>query len=133
MKKSSAVRNLMKALGRDPQLKQVIAKARRQTRGKGRATVENVTGLFLLMLEIVARFSKKKRARALEDLMDTIYLLVQASLLLKENIFDRPEVKEFFSKRSKQVYLFAQECVDMVLPKGKAHIRPGMSERATSP
>ena len=70
-----------------------------------------------------ARFATKKKARALDELMEVIYLVVQVSLVLKENIFDRPEVKEFFSQSSKEIYFFAQKYVAMVLPKTKA-IRP---------
>jgi len=125
MKNSSQLENLLKELSRDPRLKLVIAKAKRQTRGKGAAKVENVTGIFLLILAIASRFAKKKKARAIDELMDIIYLLVQVSLVLKENIFDRPEVQEFFSRSSRQIYSLAQECVAMVLPKTKGlrHIR----------
>jgi wobble nucleotide-excising tRNase len=128
MSNGSQFQNLLKELSRDPRLKLVIAKAKRQTRGKGAARVENVTGIFLLILAIVSRFAKKKRARAIDDLMDIIYLLVQVSLALKENIFDRPEVKEFFSQSSRQIYLLAQECVAMVLPKTK-RLRPAHTSR----
>jgi hypothetical protein len=129
MKNGSQFRNLLKQLGRDPRLKRVIAKAKRQTRGKGVAKVENVTDIFLLILAIASRFATKKKARALDEMMDIIYLLVQVSLLLKENIFDRPEVKEFFSQSSKQIYLLAQECVAMVLPKTKG-LRPRHTSRS---
>lgn len=119
MKNGGAFRILLKELSRDPQLKQIMAKARRQTRGKGGAKVENVTGMFLLMLAIASRFTKRKKARALDELIDVISLLVQVSLLLKENIFDRPEVREFFSQSYKQIYSLAQEFVAMVLPQTK--------------
>jgi len=129
MKKGSQFENLLKDLSRDPRLKLVIAKARRQNHRKGAAQVENVTGIFLLLMAIASRFAKKKRARALDELMDIIYLLVQASLLLKENIFDRPEVKKFLSQSSKQIYLLAQACVAMVLPKTK-RLRPARASRS---
>jgi hypothetical protein len=119
MKKDSQIEGLLKALSRDPGLKRGIAKAKRQTRRKGGDKVETMTNLFLLIGAIYSRFASKKKARALDELMDVIYLLVHVSLLLKENVFDRPEVKEFFSRSSRQVYLLAQECVAMVLPKTK--------------
>jgi hypothetical protein len=123
MKNASQFRKLLKQLSRDARVKRIIAKAKRRTRGKGGAKVETVTNMFLLLMAIASRFAKKKKARALDELMEIIYLLVQVSLLLKENIFDRPEVKEFFSHSSKQIYLLAQECVAMVLPKTKG-LRP---------
>ena len=127
MKKGSQFKGLLKELGRDPRLKRVIAE--RRTRGKGEAKVENVTGIVLLILAIAGRFATKKKARALDELMDIIYLLVQVSLLLKENIFDRPEVREFFRHSSKQIYLLAQECVAMVLPKTQG-LRPMRTSRS---
>jgi len=130
MKNGSQFKDLLKGLSRDPRLKRVITKARRQTRQKGGAKVERVTDIVLILLAIASRFVKKKKARALDELMDIIYLLVQVSLLLKENIFDRPEVKEFFSHSSKQMYLLAQECVAMVLPKTK---RPRRMHTSRSP
>jgi len=117
MKHASKLRNLLKELSRDPRVKKVIAKARRQTRGQARAKVENLTGMLLLALTVVSGFSKKKRARKLDDLRDTLYLLVQLSLLLKENIFDRPEVREFFSESSKRMYTVAQTFLAMMLPR----------------
>jgi hypothetical protein len=123
MKSGSQFKNLLKELGRDPRLKPVITNAKRQKRGKGGAEVEGVTGIVLLLLTIASRFLKKKNARALDELMDVIYLLIRVSVLLKENIFDRPEVREFFSQSSKQIYLLAQQCVSMVLPKTK-ELRP---------
>ena len=126
MKKGSQFKGLLKELGRDPRLKRVIAK--RRTRGKGEARVENMSGIVLLILAIAARFATKKKARALDELMDIIYLLVQVSLVLRENVFDRPEVKAFLSHRSKEVYSLAQECIAMVLPKTKG-LRPMHTSR----
>ena len=117
MKKNQDFRKLLKELGRDPRVKRVISKAKRQIRRKGAAKVENFTDLLLFGLAIGSRFLSKKKARALDDAMDIVYPLVQISLLLKENIFDRPEVKEFFNHQSKQVSLFAQHVVARILGK----------------
>lgn len=117
MKSASRLGKLLKELSRDLRVKKLIAKARRQARGQARAKVENVTGMLVLALTVVSRFSKKRKARKLDELRETLYLLVQLSLLLKENIFDRPEVREFFSRRSKQLYSLAQTCLATILPK----------------
>ena len=127
LKNDSQFNDLLKVLGRDPRLKRVMA--RRQIRGKGGANVEHVTDIVLLLLAIAARFATKKKARALDELMDIIFLLVQVSLLLKENIFDRPEVKKFFSQSSKEIYLLAQKYVAMVSPTTKA-LRPKRKSRS---
>jgi hypothetical protein len=108
-------------------VKRVIAK--RQSRKKGGGKIERVTDVLLVLLAIASRFATKKKARALDELMDSIYLLVQVSLLLKENIFDRPEVKEFFSQSSKEIYVLAQKFVAMILPKTKT-LRPMRKSRS---
>ncbi len=116
MKNSGRFASVVKELSRDPRLKRAIAK---RPRGKSATQVQGAADTVLLLLKIVSRFAKKKKARAIDELMDNIRLLVRFSLMLKENIFDRPEVREFFYRRSKQVYVLAQQCVALVLPKPK--------------
>jgi acid phosphatase family membrane protein YuiD len=128
LKNGNQYKHLIKQLGRDPRLKRVIAK--RQGLGKNAAKVESLTDIVLLILAIASRFATKKKARALDELMDIIFLLVQVSLRLKENIFDRPEVKEFFGQRSKEIYSFGQKYVAMVLPKTKSIRRKRKSQPA---
>ena len=117
MKKKSQLNSLLKELGRDPQLKRIIAKVRRQTRRKNTAGIENFTDIVFLGLAMTSRFLSKKKARGLEDLMDVLYPLIQISVLLKENIFDRPEVKEFFSQQSKQMSSLVQGFVTRLLER----------------
>jgi len=120
MKNVSQLGKLVKDLSRDPRLKKAISRARKSTGGRGVRKVEDATGLFVLVMKIAARFAKKKKARAIDEAMDLLYLLVQVSILLKENIFDRPEVKKFFSESFRQIYSAAEEFVAMVLPAAKA-------------
>ena len=127
LKNDRKLKGLLSELGRDPRVKRVIAK--RQSRKKGGGKIERVTDVLLVLLAIASRFATKKKARALDELMDSIYLLVQVSLLLKENIFDRPEVKEFFSQSSKEIYVLAQKFVAMILPKTKT-LRPMRKSRS---
>lgn len=114
MKKDSQFKDLLKELARDPRVKRVIGK--RRSRGKRGGKIQPEAGIVLSLLGIASRFMTKKRARAFDELVDAIYLLVQVSLLLKENVFDRPEVKRFLKQRSKQIYSLAQEYVVMILP-----------------
>jgi hypothetical protein len=114
LKKDSQFKDLLKELARDPRVKRVIGK--RRSRGKRGGKIQPEAGIVLALLGIASRFMTKKKARALEELMDAIYLLVQVSLLLKENVFDRPEVQRFFRQKSKQIYSLAQEYVAVILP-----------------
>jgi len=120
MKNSPRFGKLVKDLSRDPRLKRAVAKATRKSRGEGARTVEDVTGMLVLMGRIASGFAGKKKARAIDEAMDAVSLLVQVSIVLKENIFDRPEVKRFFDESFRQIYRAAEELVAMVLPKAKA-------------
>ena len=122
MKQVDKYQKLLNELSRDPRMKRVIVKARRSQKN-GTRNVETATRMFVLLSSIAARFSKKKRARAIEELTDIVQLLVRVSLLVKENIFDRPEVKKFFRRRSKQIYLFAQEWLPLILGSTRASPR----------
>jgi hypothetical protein len=130
MSKRTSFANVAKGLSRDPRLKQAIAKARSKKRGKDVRRVDNATGVALLLLGIASRFSKRKRARAIDEAMDVIYLLVQVSIVLKENVFDRPQVKKFFSQSFRHGYSLARQFVSMVLPKAKAPARPKRALRS---
>ena len=121
MKNSSPFKKLVKELGRDPRLKRVIVKVRRRSHEKEEGKVESLADFFLLSLAIVSKFASKKTARALDELMDNVYLLVRVSLLLKENIFDRPEVKDFLGQRSRRIFSVARHYVDRILSKTHDH------------
>ena len=123
MKNADKYRKLLTELSRDPRLKQAIGKARRQPPGNAGTKVETATRMCLMILAIASRFSRKKRARAIDEVADIVHLLVQISFLLKENIFDRTEVKRFFRQTSAQIYAFVQECVAMILPTRKHVMR----------
>ena len=117
MGKNNRFINLVKELSRDPRLKRAFSQAKRQIRRKGATKVESMTDFFLLSLAIGTKFISKRKARALDELIEVVYLLVQVSLLLKENIFDRPEVKEFFSQQFKPILSISQGYIDRILPK----------------
>jgi hypothetical protein len=119
MKKSNRFKNLVKDLNRDPRLRRVTVKTNDHSHRNGRAKVQKISDFFLLGLAVVSRFASKKRARTIDEFMDIIYLLVQTSLLLKENIFDRPEVKEFIGQQSEKVHFLAQKYVALILSKTK--------------
>ena len=127
LKNDRQFKDVLKELGRDPRVKRVIAK--RRSRRKGVGKIERVSDVILVLLAIASRFAPKKKARVLDELMDSIYLLVRVSLLLKENVFDRREVREFLSQSSKEIYSLAQKYVAIVLPKTK-RLRPMHKSRS---
>lgn len=104
MRNATRLRKLLRELSRDPRLKHVVAKARRGSHDKRRSQIETLANVYLALSTIAAGLSKKKKARAIERHMDIVNFLVQVGLLLKENIFDRPEVKDFFTRSGKRIY-----------------------------
>jgi hypothetical protein len=117
LKNGNQFKELLQELSRDPRLRRSIANRRSRARHSGK--IERAADVLLALLRVALRFATKKKARALEELMDAIYLLVQVSLLLKENVFDRPEVQRFFRQRSRELYSLAREYVVMILPRTK--------------
>lgn len=110
---------ILRELGRDRRVKRAIIKARREIRRNGKEKAGSFAGFFLLIMAIAFRVLRRKKARAIEELIDILFLLVQVSLLLKENVFDRPEVRAFFSQHYKQISSISQEYVAMLLAKAK--------------
>lgn len=73
------------------------------TKRKKMNGAETAAEVLVLSLAIASRFVSRKKARALEDAMAVAALAVQIGWLLKENVYERPEVKRFVRQRSKQV------------------------------
>ena len=134
MKNATRLRKALKKLRADPQLRQVIATARSRSREKRPSQIESLTGLYLLVAAIAARFSKKKRARALDEHIDIVRFLVQLGLLLKENVLDRPEVRTFISRSAEQISFIARENLGLSIPKRKRpRSRSAAGRRARRP
>lgn len=119
MKSATKLSNLLKEISRDPRLRKAIAKARRRSRDKVASQVESLVNIYLALSTIASGLSKKKKARAIEEHMDLVYFLVQLGLLLKEHVFDRPEVKDFFSRSAKQIHQAANARIGKVTVKRK--------------
>ena len=117
MKSAARARKLLKELSRDPHLKRVIAKARRRSHGKRASPLEDLANMYFLLSSVASGFSKKKKARALDEQRDIVQFLVQVGLLLKESILDRPEVQEFFSRSAKQIRVMMRERLAMSTAK----------------
>jgi len=102
MKNATRFSRLLQELSREPRLKRAIIRARRRS-SKSRSHLENLADLGVLLSTVAAQFMKKKKARALRQQTDVVHFLVQVSLLLKENVFARPEVREFFTRSARRI------------------------------
>jgi len=119
MKSAKRLRKIVKELSRDPWLKQAVAKARPVSRGKRGSQIESLANAYAALSTIASGLSKKKKARALQERMDIVYFLVQMSLLLKENVLDRPEVRQFLNRSASGIYQTTRQSLGMATAKRK--------------
>ncbi len=131
MKNVNRLNSLLKELSRDPQLKQAIATARRRLARRHRSQLEKWVDMPLLLSAIASPFLKKKKARAFDERMEIVRFLAQVSLLVKENVFDRPEVREFIGRGARQIQLMTREGLGMILQQRKRPPAVRGSEKAS--
>jgi hypothetical protein len=81
---------LLKKLSQDPALKAAMEQLRKSS-APGQADLWQA-------LLIASRFANRRKTRAIADFIDIAMFLISLSLLIKQNVFDRPEVREFFAK-----------------------------------
>jgi hypothetical protein len=106
-----------------------MVKASRRSRGKTSGRLESFAEATKIIPVIASGFLKKKKARALEEQLEIAHFLLRLSFLVKENVFDRPEVKEFFSKSALQVSVVAQKALSLVVPKERRLHASSVSRR----
>lgn len=105
-----------------------MATARSRSRAREDDSFASLIDAYPILRATVTGFLKKKRGRALDEQLEVVYFLLQISLLLKENVFDRPEVKEFFSRSARQIQLLTRKSLGMMMPKRK-RLRPARFSR----
>ena len=93
-------RDLIGKLSQDPKVREAIHKI-----GKF-GDNPNFTALPQAMVAAIlfaGRFFGKSRMRALANFVDAAVFLVSLSLLIKQNVFDKPEVQDFVRKTWKDI------------------------------
>lgn len=105
---SDIVKKLIELLKKDPTLKEQLK------RFKGRNDVavpeaKSPVSALLNVASVMGKFTGKKKALILAAHIDTVVLLVSLSMFLKTNVFDRPEIQEFFKKAFDQSSIVAQK------------------------
>ena len=94
MKFKTEFKTLIKKLSQDPNLREAIDTMGRM-KNKDFAVLPQAIGTALLF---AGRFAGKGRMRSVTNFVDAALFLISLSLLIKQNVFDRPEVQEFFRK-----------------------------------
>lgn len=84
-------KRLVVRLSQDPKIKVAMEGIRENTGGQ-----HPQLGMLWQVLTISGRFVAKRRSRAVAEVIDVITFLVTLSLIVKQNVFDRPEVREYF-------------------------------------
>ena len=110
--------DLLKKLSSDPKIKEAIRQASEQATSASHFKAQSAMGLIKYLLKYTATFLGKKKAQKFNEYSEYVVVLITVSLILKKNIFDRPEVKEFFvsnwqlaKDRSISLYDFCQDYV----------------------
>lgn len=118
--KNIRFKKLISDLSQDPQVKVAIEKLNSKSQiGQHVKSLKD----FLPFITKLAAFGGKKTAMVGQHLTLIIFLF-ELSVLLKTNIFDRPEVRKFFTenwgviqKRIAAMYLFCSNYVKMQLSR----------------
>jgi hypothetical protein len=97
-------KSLLKKLSEDPKLREAIRAIGKNSDKNFAALSQGLASTLLL----AGRFVGKGRMRTLANVIDAAVFLVSLSLLIKQNVFDRPEVREFFSRVWKDISKTAQ-------------------------
>lgn len=87
-------KSLLKKLSQDPKLREAIH-ALCKNGDKNFAAISQGVATTLL---VAGRFVGKGRMKTFIGFVDAAIFLISLSLLVKQNIFDRPEVREFLAK-----------------------------------
>jgi hypothetical protein len=118
--KTEKFRALLKELGQDPKIKAALEKVTEKS--KIGHHVRSLKGF----LPLVGKLSKfgGRRTLAVTETLTLIILLFEVSVLIKQNVFDRPEVKKFFTenwgafqKKVAAMYLFVSNHVHSQLKR----------------
>ncbi len=87
-------KNLLKKLSEDPKLREAILKIGKN----GDKNFVVLTQGIATTLLLAGRFVGKSQMRRVTVIIDAALFLISLSLMIKQNIFDRPEVRAFFKK-----------------------------------
>ncbi len=96
--KSTDFKNLLKKLSTDPRVKAAIDAAKEEATKSSEFQATSALGLIGYLFKYSASFLGRKRAGKLSELTGNLVFLITISMILKRNLFDRPEVKEFFEQ-----------------------------------
>lgn len=85
---------LLKKLSEDPKLREAISMIGKNSDKNFAALTQGIATTLLL----AGRFVGKARMRKVTNIIDAAVFLISLSLLIKQNVFDRPEVRAFFKR-----------------------------------
>lgn len=98
-------KSLLKKLSEDPKLREAIRKISVNSDKNFAALSQGLATTLLL----AGRFIGKARMKRITTFIDVAVFLISLSLLIKQNVFDRPEVREFIARVWKDVSKTVQQ------------------------
>lgn len=94
--KSKKIVQLLADLSKDKNIKLALDKVKSEYRNESQEKINSFKDLLIVIFKISSKFIGKKKARVIEETLDAVGILIQISFIVKTNVFDRPEVREYF-------------------------------------
>ena len=100
MKVSKNLKELIQLMRKDEKLKRAVDQVL-----KGSTTQDTIqkarsaTDFLVTLVKMSSKFLGKRLANRWIELLEILSFIVQVSLLLKTNVIDRPEVRDFLAKK----------------------------------
>lgn len=95
---SKAFLDLLNKLSSDPKVKAAIDSAKSEAFKSSDYQATSILDLISYLMKYSGSFIGKKKAEKLTEYTGYLVFIITVSMILKKNLFDRPEVKEFFVK-----------------------------------
>jgi hypothetical protein len=122
--KTARFKELIKDLSQDPKFKAALEKVAEKS--KAGLHVKSLKEFLPLIGKLSTKFGGKK-TMAVTETITLFIVLFEVSVLIKQNVFDKPEVKQFFSenwgalqKRVAAMYLFVSNYVRAKISERRA-------------
>jgi hypothetical protein len=96
---SKKFKALLSELSKDESVRKAISDLKSSANAENIYYAQSVWDLLKQILKLSAKFLNKQKLKRLTEIIDIVMFLVSLSLILKQNIFDRPEVKQFFKEK----------------------------------
>lgn len=97
--KSERIKELIKKLSADPKIKSAMAELKANSNAENAYYSKSFLDLMVYILKASGGFLGKRKAKVIIEVVEVTGFVISISLILKKNLFDRPEVRQYFNER----------------------------------